>query len=220
MKQTFPRQSLSVRLRWVGVSKTLTLGWNRGFYYRAFSLTWSASVQIYRNKRKRLHKKRVQLPKDWFGTQTWPPFFCFGTPIWPPWRHVKTLYSFVSLSVSWFGYGKQQKLKQENNGTRLRVDGLFIRALSSFQIHTKTEVVTWSCLKLSFSSCIQSTAFSKIQIGRSKNTFSYFPSVSFKLVLDLIKEKPLSRRFTYLEELALKVVVLQSKLEADTDEPE
>ena len=39
-------------------------------------------------------------------------------------------------------------------------------------------------------------------------------------MLDLIKEKPLSRRFTYLEELALKVVVLQSKLEADTDEPE
>ena len=42
----------------------------------------------------------------------------------------------------------------------------------------------------------------------------------FKLVLDLIQEKPLSRRFAYLEELALKVVVLQSELEADTDEPE
>ena len=39
-------------------------------------------------------------------------------------------------------------------------------------------------------------------------------------MLDLIKEKPLSRRFTYLDELALKVVVLQSELEADTDEPE
>ena len=36
------------------------------------------------NKRKRLHKKRVQLPEDWFGTPTWPTFFCFGTPIWPP----------------------------------------------------------------------------------------------------------------------------------------
>lgn len=47
-----------------------------------------------------------------------------------------------------------------------------------------------------------------------------FSKCFFKLVLDLIKEKPLSRRFTYLEELALKVVVLQSKLEADTDEPE
>ena len=38
-------------------------------------------MQIYWNKRKRLHKKRVQLPEDWFGT-----------PTWPPWRHVKTLF--------------------------------------------------------------------------------------------------------------------------------
>ena len=52
--------------------------------YRVFSLTWPASMQIYWNKRKRLHKKRVQLPQDWFGTPIWPPFSCFGTPIWPP----------------------------------------------------------------------------------------------------------------------------------------
>ena len=51
---------------------------------RVFSLTWPASTQIDWNKRKRLHKKRVQLPQDWFG------FNCFGTPIWPPWRRVKT----------------------------------------------------------------------------------------------------------------------------------
>ena len=57
-----------------------------------FSLTWPASIQIYWNKRKRLHKKRVQLPEDWFGTPTWPPIHCFGTPIWPPWRHMKTPY--------------------------------------------------------------------------------------------------------------------------------
>ena len=61
-------------------------------HYRVFSLTWSASMQIYWNKRKCLNKKRVHLPQDWFGTPTWPPFHCFGTPIWPPWRHVKTLY--------------------------------------------------------------------------------------------------------------------------------
>ena len=61
--------------------------------YRVFSLTWPASMQIYWNKRKRLHKKRVQLPQDWFGTPTWPLFHCFGTSIWPSWRHVKTLYS-------------------------------------------------------------------------------------------------------------------------------
>ena len=65
--------------------------------YRAFSLTWPASMQIYWNKRKRLHKKRVQLPKDWFGTPTWPLFHCLGTPIWPPWRHVKTLFVNTAL---------------------------------------------------------------------------------------------------------------------------
>ena len=69
--------------------------------YRVFSLTWPASMQIYWNKRKRLHKKRGQLPEDWFGTPTWPPFHCFGTPIWPSWRHVKTLYmAVISLPVN------------------------------------------------------------------------------------------------------------------------
>ena len=32
-----------------------------------------------RNKRKYLHKKRVQLPQDLFGTPTWPPFHCMAT---------------------------------------------------------------------------------------------------------------------------------------------
>ena len=60
-------------------------------------------MQIYWNKRKRLHEKRVQLPQDWSGTPTWPPFHCFGTPIWPPWRHVKTLYNnFGGLIMSGF----------------------------------------------------------------------------------------------------------------------
>ena len=36
-------------------------------------------MQIYWNKRNRLHNKRVQLPQD-----------RFGTPIWLRWRHVKT----------------------------------------------------------------------------------------------------------------------------------
>ena len=64
-----------------------------------FSLTWPASMQIYWNKRKRLHKKRVQLPEDWFGTQTWPPFHCFWTQIWPPWRHVKTHNIFTKVGA-------------------------------------------------------------------------------------------------------------------------
>ena len=64
---------------------------------RSFSLTWPTSMQIYWNKRKRLHKKRVQLPQEWFGTPIWPSFHCFGTPIWPPWRHAKTLHRTIWL---------------------------------------------------------------------------------------------------------------------------
>ena len=63
----------------------------------AFSLTWPVSMQIYCNKRERFHKKRVQLPEDWFGTPTWSPYYCFGKPIWPPWRHVETLYSLQDV---------------------------------------------------------------------------------------------------------------------------
>ena len=63
--------------------------------YIAFSLTWPVSMQIYWNKRKPLHEKRVRLTNDWFGTPTWLPFHCLGTPIWPPWPHVKTLHSAV-----------------------------------------------------------------------------------------------------------------------------
>ena len=46
--------------------------------YRVFSLTWPASMQIYWNKRNRLHKKRVQLPQDWFGHQHGRLFFVLG----------------------------------------------------------------------------------------------------------------------------------------------
>ena len=68
---------------------------------RAFSLTWPTSMLIYWNKTKFLHKKRYQLPQDWFGTPTWPPFHCFGTLIWPPWRHVKTLYILGPVYKTW-----------------------------------------------------------------------------------------------------------------------
>ena len=53
-------------------------------------------MQIYWNKRKRLHKKRVQLPQDWFVTPTWPPFHCFGTQYGcrdVMWKHAIPVYS-------------------------------------------------------------------------------------------------------------------------------
>ena len=38
--------------------------------YRAFSLTWPASMLIYWNKRKHLHEKGVKVPEDFLGTPT------------------------------------------------------------------------------------------------------------------------------------------------------
>ena len=49
--------------------------------YRAFPLTWLAAMQIYWNRRKCLHKKRLQFPQNWFGTPTWPPIHCFDTKV-------------------------------------------------------------------------------------------------------------------------------------------
>ena len=53
---------------------------------RGYSLTWPVYMLIYTNKRKFVHKKRVQVqfPRGCLGSPTWPPFLCFGTPIWPP----------------------------------------------------------------------------------------------------------------------------------------
>ena len=48
----------------------------------AFTLTWTASIQIYWNKWNGLHKKKNKKQWDWFGTPTCgPPFHFFGTPI-------------------------------------------------------------------------------------------------------------------------------------------
>ena len=77
---------------------------------RAFSLTWPASMLIYWNKKRFLHKKRVQFPQGCFGTPTWPPFHCFGTPLWPPWRHVKTLCRNMALIYSATICNKKQRI--------------------------------------------------------------------------------------------------------------
>ena len=61
-------------------------------------------MQNYWNKRKFLHKKRVQSPQDCLEHQHGPSFivlehqhgryfYCFWTPTWQTWRRVKTLYS-------------------------------------------------------------------------------------------------------------------------------
>ena len=60
--------------------------------WNVFTHVASSYANLLEQKKAHLHEKRVQLPQDFFGTPTWPPFHCFGTPIWPPWCHVKTLY--------------------------------------------------------------------------------------------------------------------------------
>ena len=60
-------------------------------------------MQIYCNKRKCSHKKRVQLPKVEFGTPKWLPFHCFRKPIWPPWwkRSIHETSIISSISGYW-----------------------------------------------------------------------------------------------------------------------
>ena len=59
---------------------------NKTYKLKRFSLTWPASMQSYGNKRNCLLKKRDQLPQDWFGT-----------PTWPPWRHVKPIFRRMAM---------------------------------------------------------------------------------------------------------------------------
>ena len=120
---------------------------------RAFLLTWPASLQIYWNKRKRLNKKRVQLPQDWFGTLTRPPFHCFGTPIWPPWRLVKTLHrAKEKISDKFF----QEKLNIVHfwlifAGITLKP----VNVLSIYDEKTETHTSYLSLLKLELDNALQ-----------------------------------------------------------------
>ena len=47
-------------------------------HYRLFSLTWSASMQIYWNKRKRLHKKEYNSQRIGLGHQHGRRFIVLG----------------------------------------------------------------------------------------------------------------------------------------------
>ena len=83
--------------------------------HRCWPREWKHFIECFYSHYKQLSKcigtnerfyigKKVQLQQDWFGAQTWPPFYCFETPIWPPWRHVKTLSAFTwpaSMQIYW-----------------------------------------------------------------------------------------------------------------------
>ena len=85
----FPVRLMTIFSSFAYVEESTTIKTDKSGLYRAFSLTRPASMLIYWRKRKCLHKERIQLPKDFLDTPTWPPFHCFETSTWPPWRHVK-----------------------------------------------------------------------------------------------------------------------------------
>ena len=84
--------------------------------YSAFSLTWPASMQIYDTKRNCLHKKRVQLPQDCFGTPTWPPFIVLEN------QYGRRYVSLRSRRLERTGTGK-------NGRERARAPRSFLRPL-------------------------------------------------------------------------------------------
>ena len=84
-------------------------------------------ANLLEQKKKRLHKKRVQLPQDWFETPTWPPLHCFGTPIWLRWRHVKTLYNnFGGLIVSGFHVTRAGRWQGAQEARKLGLNRVWI----------------------------------------------------------------------------------------------
>ena len=72
-------KNLSMSGRYHMVLSLLSLlGSIHHFHMECFRSSGQHNIQIYWNKRKRLHKKRVQLAEDWFGTPTRPPGIVSG----------------------------------------------------------------------------------------------------------------------------------------------
>ena len=86
-----------------------------------------------------LHKNRVQLLQDLFGTPTWRPFHCFGTPKWPPWRHVKTVYYFPRCII--VSLNCHPSLRLNPNGRQGERDPL--RGGAKIRITFQTLIVVW-----------------------------------------------------------------------------
>ena len=53
--------------------------------------------------------KKVQIPQDWFGSPTWPPFHFCGTPIWRTWSHLNVMWYFPrAISYLLYSSARQQ----------------------------------------------------------------------------------------------------------------
>ena len=62
------------------MNKAITMSMSHSRMRKFIKGVFTHVARIYDNLL-RLHKKRVQLLQDWFGTPTWPPFHCFGAPL-------------------------------------------------------------------------------------------------------------------------------------------
>ena len=100
--------------------------------YRAFSLTWPASMQMYRNNRKYLHKKKVYLSQD----TNMDVVSLFWNPIWPPRRHVNLLHStlFVSAETRNKGKGVPRVSVRVSPGSP-RIPGTRLRSFANAKVH-------------------------------------------------------------------------------------
>ena len=153
MKQTFPGQSLSVRLRWVGVSKILTRGSNPGFYYRErFHSRGQHSCKLIGTKGSVWIRKEFNSQRTGLGHQHGRRFIVLEHQYGR--RDVMWKHSSLSCRFLFRGFVMENSRNWNKRTTEpdseLTVYSDVHSAETSFQIHTRTEVVTWSCLKLQF----------------------------------------------------------------------
>ena len=156
---------------------------------RVFSLTWPAAMPIYWNKRKRLHKKRVHLPQDWFGThQHGRRFIVMGHNMGRRdvmWKHsigTKQVYTYRKSSI------KPISSPFEGQGGLMETEGLFERGGGLFNLETTTVSVLHKELEYKveklkykkFRSCSQgsesSPIFQLVKINRPGSVHTKFYS--------------------------------------------
>ena len=139
------------------------------------------------NKRKRLHKNRVQLPQDYLGTPTWPPFLCLGTPTWPPWRHGKSyntdkkwleqllIFSFLCFRFSEAAENPSIKRIEVANASEI-----LDRYLKCYDKRTRPNVTGWFVnIKFNYVSfCRAIYIFLKIFFGLKRNN-NVFQSIDW-----------------------------------------
>mgnify|MGYP007058645807 CR=1 FL=1 len=132
------------------------------------------------NKRKRLHKNRVQLPQDYLGTPN-TPFLCLGTPTWPPWRHGKTLYSYntdkkwleqlLIFSFLCFRFSEAAENPSINRIEVANASEILNRYLKCYDKRTRPNVTGWFVnIKFNYVSfCRAIYIFLKIFFGLKRN---------------------------------------------------